>query len=133
MLFAPEWPIRTDRLVLRPFRDADFEALCVIHADDGVARWLYNEPRTRAQVVELLQVKIAGATIQAPGDWLSAAVDSSETGELVGDVDLLWSSDQHRSGELGFIVHPSITATGMPPRRRGRFSTGRSATSGCIA
>jgi RimJ/RimL family protein N-acetyltransferase len=112
VVFAPDWPIRTDRLVLRPFRDADFEALCTIHADEGVARWLYNEPRTRAQVVELLKVKIAGAAIQAPGDWLCAAVESSETGALVGDVDLLWASDQHRSGELGFIVHPEHHGNG---------------------
>jgi RimJ/RimL family protein N-acetyltransferase len=112
VVFAPDWPIRTDRLVLRPFSDADLEPLCVIHADAGVARWLYNEPRTRAQVVELLKVKIAGAGIQAPGDWLCAAVESSETGELVGDVDLLWSSDQHRSGELGFIIHPARHGNG---------------------
>jgi RimJ/RimL family protein N-acetyltransferase len=105
-VFAPDWPIRTDRLVLRPFCDGDLDALCEIHADESVARWLYNEPRTRAQVVELLKLKVAGATVHAPGEWLSAAVEASETGELVGDVDLLWASEQHRSGELGFIVHP---------------------------
>ncbi len=105
-MFAPDWPIRTDRLVLRPFHDDDFDVLCEIQADAGVARWLYNEPRTRPQVAELLTVKIAGASIQAPGEWLCAAVESSETHELVGDVDLLWASELHRSGELGFIIHP---------------------------
>jgi RimJ/RimL family protein N-acetyltransferase len=111
-VFAPDWPIRTDRLVLRPFRDSDLDALAAIHADEGVARWLYNDPRTRAQVVELLKVKIAGAAVHAPGDWLAAAVESDETGELVGDVDLLWASDQHRSGELGFIVAPAHQGNG---------------------
>jgi RimJ/RimL family protein N-acetyltransferase len=111
-MFAPDWPIRSDRLVLRPFRDSDLDALCVIHADEGVARWLYKEPRTRAQVVELLKVKIAGAAVHAPGEWLSAAVESSESGELVGDVGLLWASDQHHSGELGFIVHPAHQGRG---------------------
>ena len=105
-MFAPDWPIRTERLVLRPFRDSDYEVLCAIQGNEEVARWLYNEPRTRAQVAELLKVKIAGASINAPGEWLSAAVESSETGELVGDVDLLWASDQHHSGELGFIIDP---------------------------
>jgi RimJ/RimL family protein N-acetyltransferase len=112
-VFAPDWPIRTDRLVLRPFRDSDFDVLYEIHSDAGVVRWLYNDVRTRAQVVELLKVKIAGAAVRAPGDWLSAAVEFGETGELVGDVDLLWVSDQHRSGELGFIVHPAHHGNGF--------------------
>ncbi len=111
-MFAPDWPIRTDRLVLRPFRDSDLDVLYAIHSDEGVVRWLYNDPRTRAQVVELLKVKIAGIAVHAPGDWLWAAVESSETGELVGDVDLLWASDQHRAGELGFIVHPAHQGQG---------------------
>jgi RimJ/RimL family protein N-acetyltransferase len=111
-VFAPDWPIRTDRLVLRPFHDGDLDVLCEIHADEGVARWLYNEPRTRAQVVDLLKVKIAGAAVHAPGEWLCAAVETSETGELVGDVDLLWASERHRSGELGFIVHPQHHGNG---------------------
>jgi len=96
-MFAPDWPIRTDRLVLRPFRDSDLDVLSAIHADEGVA---------------LLKVKIAGAAVRAPGEWLSAAVESSETGELVGDVDLLWASDQHHSGELGFIIHPGHQGKG---------------------
>jgi RimJ/RimL family protein N-acetyltransferase len=111
-VFAPDWPLRTDRLVLRPFRESDFEVLYEIHSDEGVVRWLYNEVRTRAQVVDLLKVKIAGAAVREPGDWLCAAVELSETGELVGDVDLLWASDQHRSGELGFIVQPAQHGNG---------------------
>jgi RimJ/RimL family protein N-acetyltransferase len=111
-VFAPDWPIRTDRLVLRPFRDSDFDALYEMNSDEGVVRWLYNDVRTRAQVADLLKVKIAGAAVNAPGEWLSAAVESSETGELVADVDLLWADEQHRSGELGFIVHPSHQGNG---------------------
>lgn len=111
-MFAPDWPIRTDRLVLRPFRESDFDVLYEINSDAGVVRWLYNEVRTRAQVAELLKVKIAGAAVHAPGEWLAAAVESTETGELVADVDLLWADEQHRSGELGFIVHPAHQGKG---------------------
>ena len=48
---------------------------------------------------------------------------TSETGELVGDVDLLWVSVRHRSGELGFIVHPR--APGQRLRDRGREAAAR--------
>jgi RimJ/RimL family protein N-acetyltransferase len=111
-MFAPDWPIRTDRLLLRPFTEADFDSLYEMHSDEGVVRWLYNDARTRVQVVELLKVKIAGASVNAPGDWLCAAVESGETGRLIGDVSLLWASEQHRSGELGFIVHPAHHGNG---------------------
>jgi RimJ/RimL family protein N-acetyltransferase len=103
---APDWPLRTERLLLRPFEAADLDELYVIHADETVVRWLYNEPRTLDETRELLERKIAGSTLHAEGEWLSAAVTHRDTGELVGDVSLLWASETHRHGELGFIVHP---------------------------
>ena len=35
-----------------------------------------------------------------------------ESGELVGDVSLLWASEAHRQGELGFVLHPSHQGNG---------------------
>jgi RimJ/RimL family protein N-acetyltransferase len=107
MSFAPAWPLATERLVLRPFEPGDIDALYAIHADEGNARFLYNEARTRDQVVELLARKIAGASIRAEGEWLSAAAVTRATGELVCDVSLQWASDTHKQGETGFIVHPA--------------------------
>ena len=37
---------------------------------------------------------------------MSAAAVLRETGELVGDLSLLWASEVHKQGELGFMVHP---------------------------
>lgn len=105
-MFAPEWPIETERLLLRPFATRDLEALYEIHSDEAVARYLYNEARTRQQVEELLERKISGSVLSGEGQWLSAAVVSPGSDELVGDVSLLWASEAHRQGEIGFIIHP---------------------------
>ena len=105
-MFAPNWPIETERLLLRPFEAGDLDALYEIHSHEGNARYLYNEARTREQVEELLERKRAGSTIGGEGQWLSAAAVLRGTGELVGDVSLLWASEVHRQGEIGFIVHP---------------------------
>jgi len=107
MGFAPAWPLETDRLVLRPFQLGDLDGLYEIHSDERNARWLYNEARTREQVEELLDRKIAGASIRAEGEWLSAAVVLRGTGELVCDLSLLWASAAHKQGEIGFIAHPA--------------------------
>ena len=103
---APDWPLRTDRLLLRPFETGDLDAMHVIHSDERVVRWLYNDARTRDETRELLERKIAGSALRAEGDWLSAAATRRDTGELVGDVSLLWASETHRQGELGFVIHP---------------------------
>ena len=99
--------METERLVLRPFEEGDFDALYEIHADEANARWLYNEARSRGEAADLLGRKIAGAVIRAEGDWLSAAAVDKEAGTVVADVSLLWASELHRQGEIGFIVHPA--------------------------
>jgi RimJ/RimL family protein N-acetyltransferase len=103
---APDWPLRTDRLLLRPFEADDLDALHAIHSDEAVVRWLYNDPRTLNETRELLERKIAGAALHSEGDWLGAAMTLRDTGELVGDLSLCWASETHRQGELGFVVHP---------------------------
>src|SRR5262245_18162099 len=107
MTVTPDWPLVTERLLLRPFAPDDLDALYEIHADENNVRWLYNEARTRADVEELLQHKIAGASLAHEGEWLTAAAVLNATGELVCDVSLLWASQQHRQGEIGFIAHPA--------------------------
>ncbi len=58
----PRWPVETERLVLRPFTEDDFDAMFRMHADAEVARWLYNEPRTPDNTRELLARKVAGSS-----------------------------------------------------------------------
>jgi RimJ/RimL family protein N-acetyltransferase len=111
-MVAPSWPLETGRLLLRPFEPDDLVALHAIHSDASVARYLYNEPRSLAEVGELLAGKMTDGTVQAEGDWLSAAVVLRRTQELVGDVSLRWISKAHRQGELGYIVHPAHQGNG---------------------
>ena len=99
----PDWPLETERLVLRPFEDGDLDAMYAIQSDAESARWLYNEARTLDETKALLVKKIAGDAFRAEGDWLAAAVVARETGQLLGDVSMQWVSEQHRSGEIGFI------------------------------
>ncbi len=109
---APRWPLETERLLLRPFGPDDLEALFAIQADESVARWLYNDPRTLVETRELLARKIGGAALHGEGEWLSAAAVLRTTGELVGDVSLHWASEAHGQGELGFVVHPEHQGRG---------------------
>jgi RimJ/RimL family protein N-acetyltransferase len=108
----PDWPLETERLVLRPFEDGDLDAMYAIQSDVESARWLYNEPRTLDETKALLQKKIAGGRFAAEGDWLAAAVVARETGQLVGDLSMQWVSEQHKTGEIGFIFDPAHQGRG---------------------
>jgi RimJ/RimL family protein N-acetyltransferase len=109
---APDWPIVTGRLLLRPYVDGDFEGLYAIESSDEVARWLYNGARNEAETRDLLARKIRGAAFAAEGDWLSTAVTLRDGGALVGDVALQWVSELHRCGEIGFTFNPEHQGRG---------------------
>jgi RimJ/RimL family protein N-acetyltransferase len=105
--------LETDRLLLRPFGPRDFDAVFAMQSRPDVARWLYWDARTEAEVRAALVLKIAGTSIQTEGDALFLAAIRKDTGELVGDVVLSLISEEHRSGEIGFIVHPDHAGQGF--------------------
>lgn len=111
-MFKPDYPVRTARLVLRPFTPGDLAALHDFHRLPEVARYLYSEPRDRAEVSALLEVKVK-ATALADEGALCLAAELAETGDLVGDCTLFWRSRVHQQGEIGFIFHPAYQGRGL--------------------
>ncbi len=105
-MFAPDFPIETERLVLRRFTEDDFDALLAIESHAEVHRWLYTEPRTPAEVRERLVGRIAETALRDEGDTLSVACVRKDTGALIGGCILHWASRGHRLGEIGFVFHP---------------------------
>jgi RimJ/RimL family protein N-acetyltransferase len=102
----PAYPLETERLLLRPFDAGDLDALFAIHSRPDVARYLYWRPRTRDEVRTALEEKIRGRGIGSVGDSLTLAVVLRATTELIGECNLHLLSDEHRQGDIGFIVHP---------------------------
>jgi RimJ/RimL family protein N-acetyltransferase/predicted N-acetyltransferase YhbS len=109
--FEPDYPLQTERLLLRPFRSDDLDALYAIHSDEAVVRYLYWEPRTRDEVRDALERKI-GAHVARPGEALSMAATLRDDGTLIGDCTLYWSSLEHRQGEIGFVFNPAFQGRG---------------------
>jgi len=108
----PSFPIRTERLLLRPFQPEDLDALLAIYSRPEVAIYLYEEARTPDEVRAMLEKKIANRAIEEEGGALSLAVVLASTGELVGDVVCQWTSAQHRQGEVGYVIRPDHQGKG---------------------
>ncbi len=111
-MLRPSYPIITDRLILRPFTEDDLDTMHAYQSLPEVTRYLYWGPRDRAAIAEALQQRIAMTALEKEGDILVLAVLLRETGELVGDVNLAWLSQEHRQGEFGFVFNPAHQGRG---------------------
>jgi RimJ/RimL family protein N-acetyltransferase len=104
--------IRTERLLLRPFRDADLAGLHAMHSLEEVARHLYWEPRSEEETRRVLARKMERPALVTDGECLDYAVELRATGALVGDVSLILRSRAHRQGEIGYVFHPDHAGNG---------------------
>jgi RimJ/RimL family protein N-acetyltransferase len=111
-VFEPTLPVRTQRLELRLFRPEDFADSLAYHSRPDVNRYLYQRPRREEEYRAVLAGKIARTGFAAEGDRVSLAVVPHAVCRVVGEVMLLWTSVEHRQGEIGFIVHPDFHGRG---------------------
>lgn len=105
-VLQPRYPITTERLLLRPFTPADLDAVHAYESRPDVARYLYWEPRDRDTSRTFLDKKTTRTALRDEGDALDLAVTLPRTGDVIGSVLLIWTSKQHRQGEIGYILHP---------------------------
>lgn len=105
-MLHPSYPILTDRLLLRAFRDDDLEAFHAIQRRDDVVRYLYWEPKSRDESGEMLRWRMLQVAIDKKDDGLHLAADLRATGEMIGHFSLFFASQEHRHGEVGFVMHP---------------------------
>ncbi|MBB5956934.1 RimJ/RimL family protein N-acetyltransferase [Saccharothrix tamanrassetensis] len=103
-MIKPAYPVRTERLLLRPFTPADHAALHSWQSRPDVVRYLYGEPKTPEETAESLAMKAAVTWPSKEGEHLSLAVERE--GEVIGEAVLKWLNEQHRQGEIGYILHP---------------------------
>lgn len=106
----PDWPLRTERLVLRPWEESDFPTFYEMQRDSESARWLYNDPRDEADARRIFELKKAGHELVEEGQWMSAAALAD--GQVVVDVSFHWVSVEHRTGEIGYFAHPRHAGKG---------------------
>ena len=112
-MFEPEYPIRTERLLLRPYAHDDVDALYAYQRLPEVHRYLYTEPRTRAEIEALVAERAGSAVLTEPGQALTLVADLAQTGELVGDCMLFWHSEEHQQGEVGYVFNPAFHGRGL--------------------
>jgi RimJ/RimL family protein N-acetyltransferase len=109
---TPDLPIKTERLLLRLYTEDDLRDVYDIQSRPDVVRYLYWGVRDQAQARGSLAMKIAASGLREEGDNLTLAVVLPETGKVIGDVLIIWTSREHRQGEIGYIFHPGFGGRG---------------------
>ncbi len=112
MLYAPTFPIETERLRLRPFTRGDTDAVFAYRQREDVARYLSDGPMTHEAVTEVLQARVGQEALALEGDKIFLAVELKQTHALIGEVSLILRSYGARQGEIGYIFHPDYHGQG---------------------
>jgi RimJ/RimL family protein N-acetyltransferase len=105
-VLTPDYPIRTERLTLRPYEPDDFDAALTYWSRADVTRFLYLEAFTTETFVERLGLLMGRTELNSEGDVLTLAIVPDGVDRVVGDVTLFWRSAEHQTGEIGFILDP---------------------------
>jgi RimJ/RimL family protein N-acetyltransferase len=108
----PTYPIRGDRLLLRPLTSRDTDALLAYRGREDVCQYVPFEPMTREAITERLTGQWARTELTGEGQSLTLGAEVSQTGELAGDIILFWHSEEHAGGEIGYVFNPGLGGRG---------------------
>lgn len=108
-----EWPVRTDRLALRPAVREDADSVWAFRRLDDVSRWLTRAPRSieehRAQFLDAdslaksLVIELDG---QVVGDLMVAVGDGWSQAEVAEQAHAC-------QADLGWVLHPDFSGRGF--------------------
>lgn len=110
--FQPAYPIRLERVLLRPFVASDFEAVFDMQTRPEVVRYLMWDVKDRLAVERFLQVRITQTSISDDDTAIVLAATIPPSDRAVGEFMLRLSSAEHRQGDIGWSLHPDAQGHG---------------------
>jgi RimJ/RimL family protein N-acetyltransferase len=112
LALRPSYPVRTERLLLRPLTAGDIDGLLAYRGRPDVCRYVPFEPMDRQRITDGLTTRWASTELSDEGQALTLGAEVAATGELAGDVVLFWHSREHRGGEIGYLLNPDFARRG---------------------
>ena len=104
--------LKTPRLILRDFAEADWTAVHAYASDLEVVRHMNWGPNTEADTQAFIKEAIALAERQ-PRRTYHLAVVNRQTGQVIGGATLRMLDSDPLSGELGYTLHPMAWGQGF--------------------
>jgi RimJ/RimL family protein N-acetyltransferase len=104
--------LKTPRLLLRPLRAGDADAIVAYRSLPEVARFQSWESFGPADGASLVAEQ-AGVVPNTPGTWLQLAIVRSDSGAVVGDCGIHFQREDSRLVELGITISPAHQQRGF--------------------
>ena len=92
--------IDTERLLLRPLKESDFEDYCEYAMDPEVMK--YIAPVSNKKDAHDIFLNHFGGWKGEEGRWMGAAVVLKSEAKLIGDIGFRYTSKQHQHIEIGY-------------------------------
>ncbi|MET0271480.1 MAG: GNAT family N-acetyltransferase [Phenylobacterium sp.] len=108
----PPWfPIRTDRLLLRELREADFDDVQAYAEDPQVARFMDWGPNTLDQTRTFMALRLEEQA-RWPRAEVTLAVEHLADARVIGSIRLAVSDPANRTGDFGYSFHSTYWRQG---------------------
>ncbi|HUZ12128.1 MAG TPA: GNAT family protein [Caulobacteraceae bacterium] len=108
----PWFPIRTERLLLRDFRETDFDDVHAYARDPEVARYMPWGPNTPGETRKFL-ARSAVAQAAWPRLDFGFALEHAAVGRVIGSIALHLRDAQSLSVEIGYCLHRGFWRQGL--------------------
>lgn len=107
----PEFPRRTERLVLRRFRHGDEADVLAYRGREDVVRYMPAEPLSAADAAGFVAERARAAGIAADNDRIVLAVEHD--GRVIGEVVIKSGLLADRQAEIGWVLNPDYHGRGL--------------------
>lgn len=102
----------TQRLIVRPFQDADLPPFVAYRSDPEIARYQsWDAPYTMARAAALI-AEMQRIQPGEPGQWYQLAIEMKASGQMIGDCAFCVLADDPRQAEIGFTLARSFHGCG---------------------
>jgi RimJ/RimL family protein N-acetyltransferase len=95
--------IESERLILRRFKDSDLAPFMAYRNDPEVARYQSWDSLDEREARTFIR-EAGAARVGVPGEWFGFAIESKQTGDLIGDCALRADEHEPYRAEIGFTL-----------------------------
>lgn len=110
-MLIPSLPIKTERLLLRAFTQADAERYYSYRSLPDTVRYMYRDPMTMEEAIERMP-RYAKLEFDKDGDIFTLAIQPKDAEELAGEILFKLESAHAKQGEIGWSLHPDSLGKG---------------------
>lgn len=104
------WPLRTERLELRPYRSEDTEWVASVYGRPDVSRFLLGYPWTREEAQENVMRRMTRDDLDGPSGSLNLVIDQGH--QSIGNVSLWFTDKSLGLAEIGWVLDPDYGGQG---------------------